>query len=195
MRRYLWLAVAAVVALSAVLAGNARADLLNGTCGSTAQVFSPWGDVSNYYFPGNGGFEGGTSGWSVSGGATVVSDNESAYIHSPFDSHALALPDGSSASIKLCYGLYYPALRFFVRGDGATVHVSITTQNWLGVVSTLDGGTFQAGSDWAPSPKLSTLMSALIAPFGSKTMALHIDVTGGPAEIDDLYVDPYVVKD
>jgi hypothetical protein len=194
MRRFLWLGAAAVLAMGSVVAGTARADLLNGTCGSTAQVFSPWGDGSNYYFPANGGFESGTSGWSVGGGASVVSDNETAYIHSSSDSHALSIPDGSGASVRLCYGFYYPALRFFARGDGATVHVSITTQNWLGVVSTLDGGTFRTGSDWAPSPKLSTLMSALIAPFGSKTMALHIEVTGGPAEIDDLYVDPYVVK-
>lgn len=194
MRRFLWLVTAAVVASGAVVAGTARADLLNGACGSTAQVFSPWGDSSNYYFPANGGFESGTSGWSVGGGASVVSDNESAFIHSSSDSHALAIPSGGDASVQLCYGLYYPALRFFVRGDGATVHVSITTQNWLGAVSTLDGGTFQAGSSWAPSPKLSTLLSALIAPLGSKTMALHIDVSGGTAEIDDLYVDPFVMK-
>jgi len=194
MRRFLWLSVVAAVALSGVLAtGTARADLINGTCGSTAPVFSPWGDQSGYYFAGNGGFESGTSGWSVNGGS-VVSGNESAYVHSNGDSHALALGGGGSASVKVCYGLYYPALRFFVKGDGATVHVSVTTQNLLGIVSTLDGGTFQAGSDWAPSPKLSSLMSALIAPLGSKAMTLHIDVSGGTAEIDDLYVDPLVMR-
>jgi hypothetical protein len=194
MRRFLGGAALAVVALAAALAGNARADLLNGACGSTAQVFNPWGDSSNYYFPGNGGFENGASGWTLGGGAQLVADNETAFVHSAADAHALSIPDGGSASVQLCYGLYYPALRFFVKGDGATVHVSITTKNWLGAVSTLDGGTFQAGAGWAPSPKLSTLMSALIAPLGSKTMALRIDVSGAPAEIDDLYVDPYVVK-
>lgn len=199
MRRFLRLGAIAVVALGAVLGGTARtarADLLNGACGDTAPVFAPWNDSSVYYFPANGGFESGATGWALSGGDQVVGDNESAYIHSQGDSHALAMPDGGSASISLCYGLYYPALRFFDRSDdGATIHVSITTRNWLGVVSVLDGGTFQAGSDWAPSPKLSTLFSSLIAPLGSKTMALHIDVSGGTAEIDDLYVDPYFVKD
>lgn len=195
MRRYLRLSLVAVVALGAVFAASARADVLNGSCGSTARVFAPWGDGSNYYFAGNGGFENGAAGWSLGGGATVVPDNETSYLHASSDAHALSLPDGSSASIRLCYGLYYPALRFFAKGDGAaTVHVSITTTNVLGVVSVLDGGTFRAGSDWAPSPKLSTLMSALIAPFGAKSMALHIDVSGGTAEIDDLYVDPLVQR-
>jgi hypothetical protein len=195
MRLYLRLSVVAVVALGAVLAGTARADVLNGACGTTAPVFSPWGDGSNYYFPGNGGFESGSAGWSLSGGATVVPGNESSYLHSRSDGHALSIPDGGGASVQLCYGVFYPALRFFAQSDdGATVHVSVTTKNWLGVVSTLDGGSFQAGSDWAPSPKLSTLLSALIAPFGSKTMALHIEVSGGTAQIDDLYVDPLVMR-
>ncbi|HEV2591923.1 MAG TPA: hypothetical protein VGU02_08515 [Gaiellaceae bacterium] len=195
MRRVLRLWLVAVVALGAVLAGSARADVLNGACGNTARVFSPWGDGSNYYYAGNGGFENGSDGWSLSGGASVVPGNESSYLHSRSDSHALSVPDGGSASIQLCYGLSYPALRFFARSnDGATVHVSVTTQNWLGVVSTLDGGTFQPGSDWAPSPKLSTLLSALIAPFGAKSMALHIDVSNGTAQIDDLYVDPLVQR-
>ena len=192
--RHLRLWAVAVLALGAVLAGTAKADVLNGACGSTATVFSPWGDYSGYYFPSNGGFENGSSGWSLSGGAQVVADNESAYVHSQGDSHALAIPAGGSASVSVCYGLSYPALRFFAKGAGATVHVSIQTRNLLGIVSTLDGGTFKAGSDWAPSPKLSTLLSALVAPVGSKSMSLRIDVTGAPAEIDDLYVDPFVMK-
>jgi len=192
--RHLRLLVVAVVALGAVLAGTAKADLLNGQCGSTAQVFLPWNDQSSYYFPANGGFENGSAGWTLGGGSQVVNDNESAYVHSAGDSHALAIPDGGSASTSLCYGLYYPALRFFVKGQGATVHVSVQTRNLLGIVSTLDGGTFQAGADWAPSPKLSTLLSALIAPVGTKSMSLKITVTGAPAEIDDLYVDPFVMR-
>jgi hypothetical protein len=81
-----------------------------------------------------------------------------------------------------------------VEGAGATVQVSIATQNALGIVSTLDGGTFQAGSSWAPSPKLSTLLSALTSPLGAKTMVLTISVTGAPAQIDDVYVDPFAMR-
>ena len=55
-------------------------------------------------------------------------------------------------------------------------------------------GTFSTGGDWAPSPKLSTLLSAVVAPFGAKTMQLQIGVSSGSALVDDLYVDPYLTK-
>jgi hypothetical protein len=186
------LALSLVAALAQGAPGRAGS-LLGGGCGATAPTFAPWGDISDYYFPANGGFENGASGWSLSGGAAVVGANEPFYLHAPGDSHALAIPSGGSASTSLCFGVLYPALRFVVQGP-AQVHVSIKTQNLLGIVSTLDGGTFNAGSDWAPSPKLSTLLSALTAPLGTKSMQLHLDVTGGTAQVDDLYVDPFVMR-
>ena len=191
------LSVAVLVVLAAALAAATagRADpLLGGGCGATAPAFAPWGDVSDYYFPANGGFESGAAGWTLSGGAAVVAGNEPFFLHDAGDSHALAIPAGGGVSISLCYGVFYPALRFMVSGAGARVHVWISTQNLLGVVSILDGGTFTAGSGWAPSPRLSTLLSALVAPLGTKSMRLHVDVGGAPAEIDDLYVDPYVMR-
>jgi hypothetical protein len=187
-------AVAALGALGATVRAHADGGLLGGNCGSTAPVFSPWGDAANYYFPANGGFESGSSGWTLSGGAAVVSGNESFNLHSASDSHSLSIPAGGSASTNLCFGALYPALRFVVAGKGATVHVSVSAQNLLGVVSTLDGGSFAAGSSWAPSPRLSTLLSAVTSPLGAKTMTLRISVSGAPAQIDDLYVDPFVMK-
>jgi hypothetical protein len=157
-------------------------------------VFSSWGDSSNYYFPANGGFENGPFGWTLSGGAAVVGGNESFNLHSASDSHSLAIPAGGSASTSLCFGVLYPALRFVATGAGAKVHVTVSAQNLLGIVSTLDGGTFTAGSSWAPSPKLSTLLSAVTSPLGAKTMTVRISVSGAAAQIDDLYVDPFVMK-
>jgi hypothetical protein len=196
MRHFLRLSVVLALSVCAGLsAGAARGDsVLGGGCGALAPTFAPWGDSSNYYFPANGGFENGAAGWTLSGGAAVVDGNEPFFLNSTTDTHSLAIPAGGGASVSLCYGVLYPALRFMVRGDGATVHVWISTQNLLGVVSTLDGGTFSAGSAWAPSPKLSTLLSAVVAPFGTKSMQLHVDVSGAPAQIDDLYVDPFVMR-
>ncbi|HEY3961884.1 MAG TPA: hypothetical protein VGL84_05115 [Gaiellaceae bacterium] len=188
------MAVAALAALGATVRAQADGGLLGGNCGSVAPVFSPWGDSSNYYFPANGGFENGTSGWALSGGAAVVGGNEAFDLRSASDSHSLAIPSGGSASTNLCFGALYPALRFMVEGSGATVHVTVSAQNLLGFVSTLDGGTFTAGSRWAPSPKLSTLLSAVTSPLGAKTMTLRISVSGATAQIDDLYVDPFVMK-
>ncbi|HEY3961917.1 MAG TPA: hypothetical protein VGL84_05280 [Gaiellaceae bacterium] len=188
------LVVGCLAALGSTARAHADGGLLGGNCGSVSPVFSSWGDSSNYYFPANGGFENGASGWTLSGGAAVVGGNESFNLHSASDSHSLAIPAGGSASTSLCFGVLYPALRFVATGAGAKVHVTVSAQNLLGIVSTLDGGTFTAGSSWAPSPKLSTLLSAVVSPLGAKTMTVRISVSGAAAQIDDLYVDPFVMK-
>lgn len=193
------IAVLAVTAFAAT-AGTAKAGLitglLGGNCGATSPVFLPWGDFESYYFAPNGGFENGSTGWSLSGGAAVVSqDNEPWYL-AGFGSHALQIPAGGSASINVCYGLTYPGARFFVSGVGgnATIHVRVVARSLLGVLSVLDGGTFTAGQGWSPSPKISTLFSALAAPLGTKSMELQFSVTSGTAQIDDLFVDPFLLK-
>ena len=197
MRRLLWVALAAATLALSTLASGASAGLglLGPSCGSTAPVFSPWGDLSGYYAPANGGFESGSTGWTLSGGARVVSANEPWYL-SGRGSHSALLPAGGTASISVCYGVTYPAVRFVAAGVGgpATVHVRVVAHSLLGVLAVLDGGTFAVSPGWAPSPKLSTLMSALAAPLGTKSMQLDLTVTSGTAQIDDLFVDPFLVK-
>jgi hypothetical protein len=197
MRRAAALLIGTVCIALAATAGTARAGggllgggLLGGGCGSLATVFSPWD-----YLAGNGGFESGSTGWSLSGGASVVNGNEP-FSLSGRGAHSLSLPAGASASINVCYGLTYPAVRFVVAGDGgsATVHVRVVSRSLLGVLSILDGGTFQIGPGWNPAPKLSTLFSALASPLGSKSMTLIISSESGQAQIDDLYVDPFLMK-
>ena len=68
------------------------------------------------------------------------------------------------------------------------------SRSLLGVLSVLDGGTFTVGQGWSPSPKTSTLFSALAAPLGSKSMTLQFTVEHGTAQIDDLFVDPFLSK-
>ncbi len=189
--------VVAAMALS-VSAATARADLLpgllGGNCGATTPVFASWGDRSGYYFAPNGGFESGSAGWSLAGGAAVVTGGD------PWNlaggSHSLLVPTGGSASTTVCYGLTYPAIRFVVAGNGgaATVHVRVIARGALGVLSVLDGGTFTASDGWAPSPKLSTLLSALGAPLGTKSLQLQFTVESGTASFDDLFVDPFLSK-
>jgi hypothetical protein len=186
----------AVTSGTASAGGGLLSGLLGGGCGVTAPMFLPWGDYAGYYFAPNGGFESGSAGWTLAGGATVVTqDNEPWYL-AGFGSHALSIPTGGSASTSVCFGVTYPAVRFFAAGDGedATVHVRVVSRSLLGVLSVLDGGTFTAGSSWRPSPKLSTLFSALGSPLGSKTMTLQFTVERGTAQIDDLFVDPFLMK-
>jgi hypothetical protein len=196
MRRYTLLAVLVGVLALASTAGSAKADLLpgllGGNCGTTAPVFAPWGDFSGYYFAKNGGFESGSTGWSLAGGAQVVSGGDGLGL-SGSGSHSLRVPDGGSASISTCYGLTYPAIRFTVSGP-ATVHVKVVAHSLLGVLSVIDGGTFRVDGSWTPSPKLSSLGSALAAPLGTKSVSLEISVEDGTAQIDDLFVDPFIFR-
>lgn len=195
--------ITAVAVVAATTAGTAKAGggllggltgLLNGNCPPAVPVFVLWGDTSSYYFAPNGGFESGSTGWSLTGGAAVVSGNESYDLHSASDSHSLYMPSGSSASYNACYGfLFFPGFRFMAEGN-ATIHVSITTKNLLGLLSTFDGGTFTVNGSWDASPKISSLVSSLIAVTGAKSMQIHISVSGGSARIDDLYIDPYLTK-
>ena len=199
MRRFtLLLLVLGAIGLSAS-AATARAglitSLIGGNCGSTSTVFAPWSDSSDYYLAQNGGFENGSAGWSFSGPASIVGGSDPFALSGP-GSHALALGPGGTASINVCYGLTYPAIRFVASGVGgsATVHVRVVAHSLLGVLSVLDGGTFTVGPGWQPSPKLSTLLSALAAPLGTKSMQLQISVDSGSAQVDDLYVDPFLSR-
>jgi hypothetical protein len=176
--------------------GGLLGGLLGGGCGATAPVFLPWGDWASYYFAPNGGLESGAAGWQLSGGAAVVQQDNEPWFLAGFGSHALQIPSGGSASISVCFGATYPAVRFFAAGqDGdAVVHVRVVARGLLGILSTLDGGTFRAGDAWKPSPKISTLLSALGSPLGAKTMTLQFTVESGTAQIDDLFVDPFLMK-
>ena len=101
-----------------------------------------------------------------------------------------------SASINVCYGVTYPGIRFFASGVGgnATIHVRVISHSLLGVLSVLDGGTFTASQGWAPSPKMSSLLSALASLTGTKTLTVQLTVENGTAQVDDLFVDPFLTK-
>jgi len=200
------ISIIAVAALAATTAGTAKAGggllggllggLTGGNCGTTLPYFLPWGDFSGYYFAPNGGFESGSNGWSLRGGAAVVTQANEPWYLAGFGSHALQIPTGGSAAVNVCYGLTYPGVRFFatgVNGD-ARIHVRVVAHSLLGLLSVLDGGTFTASQGWAPSPKVSTLFSALAAPLGSKSMTLEFTVESGTAQVDDLFVDPFLTR-
>jgi hypothetical protein len=200
MRRLIGLLLVTLTAAFASTAGTAKAGLitglLGGGCGVTAPVFAPWGDFDWYYLAPNGGFESGSANWTLSGGAQVVTqDNEPWYL-AGFGSHALQIPTGGSASVNVCFGTLYPSTRFFVSGvnGNATVHVRAISRSLLGVLSVLDGGTFTAQNGWAPSPKIWNLGSSVASLVGSKTLTLQFTVENGTAQIDDLFVDPYLTR-
>jgi hypothetical protein len=195
MRRITVVLVVVIATAFASTVGTAKAGLV-GDCGVNTPVFAPCADWSGSYFAPNGGFENGSTSWSLSGGGAVVSQNNEPWYVSGSGSHALEIPAGGKASINVCYGLTYPAVRFFAAGQGgpATVHVRVVSRSLLGVVSILDGGTFTADEGWAPSPKMSTLLSAVASLVGANTMQLQFTVDSGTVQIDDLFIDPFLSK-
>ena len=93
---------------------------LKAYCDPTSQqVFAPWNDSSYYASLLTGGFEGGSTGWYLSGRARVVSGNEPFLVGDEKDSHSLLLPEGSAASSgTVCLALGDWHLRLFARNTG-----------------------------------------------------------------------------
>ena len=156
----------------------------------TAKPFTPWSDYANYAFSPNGGFESGSTGWSLSG-AKVAPGNESFYLHSSGDKNSLSIPDGASAtSPAMCISLFSGKMRFVARGDaGAKVKVQIVYRGLLSsVLGILDGGTYSVGKGWSPSPEVGMLGGVL--PLLTSSVSFRFVASGGAVSIDDVYLDP-----
>ena len=77
---------AALAVAGGFAAPTANAGLLGKVlpqCGDTTQAFSQWGDFGAYCAFPNLGFDKGSSGWTLSGDASVVSDNEPWQVSGP----------------------------------------------------------------------------------------------------------------
>jgi len=199
------LAATAVAAVAfSVPAANAGliGDLLGGSCPSGGtQVFAPWQDYAYYYLAPNGSFELGSWGWSLSGGAQVVSGNEPYF---PTGTHSLSLPSGSSAlSPTICLGPKQLYLRMFGEDKGGTDSGLRVRVRWYGLLNQVLGITdyavFPSGGDWSPLTKVSSaggLQVPLLPILGSTSARVEITPLGSGSRwnVDDLYVDPCVTR-
>jgi hypothetical protein len=189
-----------VAAAASALALLVLAPSAFGACKYTGatQVFKPWKDPRYYVLAPDGGFEGGAAGWSLAGGAAVVSGNETHYLGSRTDSRSLALPKGGMAtSPPICVDLSTPVMRAMVRNTGdprSRLRVEVTYK-LLGLVQTRVVSDVTAGSSWAPSSfisptlGLSTIVGTLI-PAAVQVRFRPLDSVGN-WQVDDFYVDPY----
>lgn len=198
------LAAAATLAISGGLAGGAQASILSllpGSCGNQpeSQVFQHWGD-SNEYTPVPGGsFESGSVPWLLTGGAKVVSGNETSYVRSASDSHSLSLPTRSTAtSPPICTSIYNPTARLFVQNTGsASSHLTVDAlyPGLLGWVQTAKIGSLTGTGAWEPSPQLPLLVTNLLATLSLDQTAIAFRFAPadslGNWRIDDVYLDPY----
>ncbi len=194
------LTVFALLAAALTFPGGAGAQLLTTDEASdcdpnTSQAFARWGDTAFYRLAPGGGFEG-TSSWSLANGAKTVAGNE------PFGlvpgRRSLSLPAGAVAtSPTMCFAFGDWHARFLVRNTGSTsarLEVDVLVHSLLGVVSTLDGGELQAGSKWAPSPRMSALLTNVGGLAGStKAISFRLRARGSGAafQVDSFFLDPF----
>jgi hypothetical protein len=191
--RFAALLAAALLALAA-FAGSAQACSYSGA----ENVFSPWGDQRGYVLAPDGGFEAGGSGWQLNDGASVVADNESYYLNDAGDSKSLSLPSGSSAiSPPVCMEIGTPSFRLVARNSGAPssqLRVE-AVYKLLGLVRTKTAGTLRAGSTWAPSQSISTVLTLSTIVGTLIPSAIEIRFTpldsSGKWQVDDVYIDPF----
>jgi hypothetical protein len=185
----------AISAMTIVLsAGSAQACSYPGA----EQVFSPWGDQHHYVLAPDGGFEAGGSGWALNRDAKIVAGNESYYLNEASDSRSLSLPAGSKAvSPPICMSLDTPIFRMFARntGDPSSRLRVEAVYKLLGLVRTKAVSTVTAGSSWAPTQQMSTVLSlaTIIGTLIPSAIQIHITPldSKGAWQVDDLYIDPF----
>jgi hypothetical protein len=177
-----------------VFAGTAQACSYSGA----EKVFNPWGDQRSYVLAPDGGFEAGGSGWQLNRGATVVEGNETYYLNDAGDSKSLSLPAGSSAvSPPVCMAIDTPSFRLVARNSGdpsAQLRVE-ASYKLLGLIRTKTAGTLRAGSTWAPTQSVSTVLTlstivGTLVPSAVEIRFTPLD-SSGRWQVDDLYIDPF----
>jgi hypothetical protein len=193
-----------LASLAAALAMPASAAATAGLVGECQyayeQPFAPWLDFASYVLVPNGGLESGRSGWSLGGGASVVAENESFYVHDAGDGSSLSLPPGSSATTRgMCVAATSPELRFFARSSGsplATLKVEVLYTDLLGRSRAVTVALLTGSSSWQPTLPVAVLANLTLLPLlsdGTASVAFRFTPQGSSSEwtIDDVYVDPF----
>jgi hypothetical protein len=194
------LLIAAVLSLGAIIAPTAGAAnlgslltpvaLLTGKAAPCtgrvlSQPFAAWNDGASYFPAPGGTFEGGAAGWTLSGGASVATGGNS-FLSS---GSSLALPSGASATTPpICVDLGSPTIRAFTNAQSGAVAVSV-----IAAGLTLPIGSLPARGTWQPTPTVLFLTNALgiLSATGTSSAQFRFTAVGGPARLDDVYVDPY----
>lgn len=199
--------LSALLCLVALAVGTPTASagtFTDSAAGCDTQTFSRpflrWLDLAQYTLAPGGSLEGGAGGWTLSGGARVVAENESYRVGGASDGRSLSLPPGSSAvTSPMCVGIEHPTVRLFVSNSGSllsTLKVEVLYEGLFGQVQALPIGLLVAGSKWQPTlplPILANITGSLLSSDGETAVAFRFTPVGwfGGWRIDDVYVDPF----
>jgi hypothetical protein len=199
--RRVTLAAITAVAMTGAIAAPANAGILTASatdCGdeSLSQPFAGFGDTSQYKLVTGGSFEGSLTGYTLIGGAKVVSGNEPWKVGGSGHSKSLVLPAGSSViTPTACVGLAEPTLRFFAKKNSgllSTLAVSVYVKTSLGLVVPVPVGVVLGNGQWKASPKMLIVANLLPLLPGDRTpVAFQFTPVLGSWQIDDVYVDPF----
>ena len=198
-KRFGVVAIVGILVTLAVPATSGAGLLFTGaaeTCDNDpTQAFSRWGDGAQYALVGGGAFESGDPGWTLSGGAKLVAGNEPYYLEARGDSRSLLIPAGATAiSPTSCFAFGDWHLRFVARNAGSakgSLKVDVVVRSLLGVLSILDGGTVTPSGTWAPSSRVSALLSNVGGLLPTRAVAVRLRATGTAYQVDDVYLDPW----
>ncbi|MHB1810634.1 MAG: hypothetical protein ACYCU0_15250 [Solirubrobacteraceae bacterium] len=164
--------------------------------GSLSQPFLRWGDSSAYELAPDGNLEESTAGWTLTGGAALTEGGPSLQAPGLSSAFALELPAGATAqTASICVDRSDPTFRFLASGAaGATLRVYIVYPLGSGEVA-IPVQTLSVGEGWAPSPVAFTgsqIASGLTG--GSAQLSIRFVASGGTAFVDDVYIDPRMVR-
>jgi hypothetical protein len=183
--------VTAAVA-TAGLAASAQASNGSGSCGTRAlkTPFSSFGDSGQYFFAPNGGFESGTSSWTVGGGASVVSGNETSNLNAKSDSKSLSLPTGAWAkTAAFCTNPNDQTIRLMVKGSTGQLKVDAYILSGTNIRTWSTQVSASKSTGWVPSQVIQFALGNQY--LGATTIQLTFTAIGAKWQIDDLYVDPF----
>jgi hypothetical protein len=176
----------------AALAGASNA---NAACtGGSSQTFKQWGDLNYYSLITNGGFESTSPAWAFTGGAGIVSGNETFNLNSRNDRSSALVPASATATTpSFCVQLDTPLARFVARtgsGPTATMRVDLLCPASGGGSTAVTVARFGGSSSWAPTPQIPVTACGP-AGAGSVSIQMRVVAETGSWQVDDFYLDPY----
>jgi hypothetical protein len=167
----------------------------------SSQAFSSFGDGQSYVLANDGTFDpiahgSQSSPWTLSGGASIVADNDPWNLGHGATGSALSLPAGSSATSGCTTApMITSIVRFFVKNTGdpnGQLHVQILVNG--GKNGTLDGGIISAGSSWAATSSIVLFWANPLK--GAVQLQIVLTPIGADAsfEVDDVFIDPFLSR-
>jgi hypothetical protein len=189
------LALAAMATVMFVLGLAAYATSANAACSypEAEQVFTPWNDDGFYQLAPDGSLAAGGTGWTLEGGAELVSESNLRGHAGSEEETAVSLPFGATAtSPTFCVDETTPNFRFMMRniGDkGGKIRVTVTYANTRKVVKAKNSDVHGDLEEWAPTPSLK--LETGDEPEREARITFTAKDPKSNYLVDDLYVDPF----